>query len=197
MAGKRKAYAPFSTSNEAGVSAAPVEGFIEVTQDVRPTIDTGFVDKKGNWQGHRTSDTEFGFYSKEEAIANGGEVQVPADIGTMSMVGFEDIQIAIRVTNGGNFAIQAIMASDGSQPYYNLKPPNAATFLRGNIEGTATTMSSFTNVLADAAESLTADVWNIFYIRMVLRNQARLGFKITNNSGDPSDIESTFLRLVK
>ena len=193
MAGKRKAYAPFSTSNEAGVSAAPVEGFIQVDQEIRPTIDTGFVDKQGNWQGHTTSDTEFGFYSKEEAIANGGEVQVPADIGSMSMVGFKNIQIAIRPTNGGNYAIHAIMASDGSQPYYNLSPPNAAVVLRGNYKEDAT----FADLISDGAESLTADVWNIFMINAgKLADQARLGFKIVNNSGDISTIETSFLRLV-
>ena len=195
MAGKRKAYAPFSTSNEAGVSAAPVEGFIEVTQDVRPTIDTGFVDKQGTWQGHTTSDTEFAFYSKDEAIANGGDVQAPAVIGSLSMVGFTDIQIALRVSNGGNFAIEAVMASDGSSdlPYYNLQPANAAAALRGN---TTEYPVQLVTLLLDSADSMTADVWNIFMIRNTLKNQARLGFKITNNSGGPSNIETSFLRLV-
>jgi hypothetical protein len=192
--GNRKAYTPFSTSSEAGVTAAPVEGFIDVTQEVRPTIDTGFVNKKGNWVGHTTSDTEFSFYSKDEAIANGGEVQAPARIGSLSMVGFNDIQIALRVSNGGNFGIKAVMGSDGDIPYYNLKPPDAAAVLRGSINDAGA--PAFSNILLDGADSMTADVWNIFYIGDRCRNQARLGFVIINNSGDISDIETTFLRLV-
>lgn len=191
---KRKAYTPFSTSSEAGVTAAPVEGFIDVTQDVRPIIDTGFVNKKGNWVGHTTSDTEFAYYSKDEAIANGGEVQAPADIGTLSMVGFSDIQIAVRVSNGGNYKLEAIMASDGSQPYYNLKPVDAAAVLRGNVA--QSTPNDMELLFTEAAESMTADVWNIFYLGLTLRNQARLGFRITNNSGGESNIETSFLRLV-
>jgi hypothetical protein len=192
--GKRKAYTPFSTSSEAGISAAPVEGYIDVDQEVKPTIDTGFVDGKGRWIGRITSDDEFSFFSKDEAIANGGEVQAPAVIGSLSMVGYNDIQIAIRVSNGGDFAIKAVMASDGLIPYYNLSPPNAAAILKGNLEGQ--TVSAINNLLVDSAESMTADVWNIFMIHGVLGNQARLGFVITNNSGDISDIETSFLRLV-
>lgn len=193
MAGKRKAYTPFSTSSEAGTTTAPVEGYIDVDQEVKPIVDTGFVDKQGIWQGHTTSDTEFSYYSKDEAIANGAEIQAPANIGILSMVGFTDLQIALRVTNGGNYAIKAIMASDGLIPYYNLIPPNAAAALKMNIP---TDTQEFKSCFEDSAESLTADVWNIFYLANNLKNQARLGFSITNNSGDISTIESMFLRLV-
>ena len=194
MAGKRKAYAPFSTSNEAGVSAAPVEGFIEVTQDVRPTIDTGFVDKQGLWQGHTTSDSEFSYYSKDEEIANGGYILSPADTGTLSMVGFSDIQIAIKATNAGNYAINAVMGSDGSQPYYNLDTPDAAAALLGNIG--QNNPQDLTELFNEDSTPLTANVWEIFMIQTNLKNQARLAFKITNNSGGPSTIETMYLRLV-
>ena len=196
MAGKRKAYTPFSTSSEAGITAAPVEGFIDVDQEVKPTIDTGFVNKQGNWIGHTTSDTEFSFYSKDEAIANGGYILSPARIGSLSMVGFNDLQIAIRVTNGGNFALTSVMGSDGSPElgYYNLQPLDAAANLRGNNLGV--TPTGIDNLFIDAAESLTADVWEVFMIKGVLSNQARCGFKITNNSGGESNIETSFLRLI-
>ena len=46
MARKRKAYAPFSLSSEAGISAAPGRGFIQVDQEIRPTVDTGFIDNR-------------------------------------------------------------------------------------------------------------------------------------------------------
>jgi len=192
VAGKRKAYTPFSTSSEAGITAAPVEGFIEVTQDVRPTIDTGFVNKQGNWIGHTTSDTEFSFYGKDEEIANGAAVTTPVNTGTLSMIGYSDIQIAIRPTNGGNYAIQAIMSSDGDIPYYNLRPPDAAVILRIWEDQSATSESA----VNQSAEALTADVWNILMIQGRLKNQARCGFKITNNSGDIATIETMFLRLI-
>ena len=190
MAGKRKAYAPFSTSNEAGVSAAPVEGFIEVDQEIKPTIDTGFVDKQGIWQGHTTSDTEFSFYHKGNAIPN-GEVELAS---TCDMTGFNDFQLAIRPTNGGNFAIAAIMGPDTNK-YANLSPVNAAANLRSNTKSSAET-DVFANMFVDSAESLTADVWNIFMIKTILSNQKLLQFKITNNSGGDSDIEVMYMRLI-
>jgi len=48
----------------------------------------------------------------------------------------------------------------------------------------------------DGAEAMTADVWNIYMIKAVLSNQKLLQFKITNNSGGESDIETAFLRMV-
>jgi len=189
--GKRKAYTPFSTSSEAGVTAAPVEGFIDVTQEVRPTIDTGFVDSKGQWIGHKTSDTTFKFYQKDEAIPNGGDFITAFGL---DMTGFSDIQMAIRPTNGGNYAITAVMGSDGSQSYANLNPVNAAATLIGNIpDGFGVT---FRDLFNDPAQSLTADVWNIFYVGNVLRNQKLLQFKLVNNSGGESTVETTFLRIV-
>ena len=49
MSNKRTGYAPWSLTREAGVQSATVNGTIDVTQDVRPNIDCGFVDEKGNW----------------------------------------------------------------------------------------------------------------------------------------------------
>jgi len=189
--GKRKAYTPFSTSSEAGVTAAPVEGFIDVTQDVRPIIDTGFVDSKGRWIGHVTSDTEFKFYQKDEAIANTANFITAKGF---DMTGFQDVTLAIRPTNGGNYAIVAVMGSDGSNRFANLAPLNDAATLRGLIPAYAA--SSMNNIFSDSAESLTADVWNIFIIKDILSNQKLLQFKITNNSGGVSTVETCFLRSV-
>ena len=194
MAPKRTGYAPWSLTREAGVESATVNGTIEVPQFIQPTLSTGFVDERGNWQGTKSNDREFAFYSKDEAVGNGGEILSPADTGSLSMVGFSDLQIAIKPSNGGNFAIEAVMGSDGSQPYYNLSPPNAAALLKGNVYSDNT--ATFGQLLIDAAEALTADVWNIFMIQGRLKNQARLAFKITNNSGGNSDIETMYLRLV-
>ena len=59
MVYNRTGYAPWSLTREAGVQSATVDGTIEVPQYIQPTIDTGFVDIKGNWKGVRSSDEEF------------------------------------------------------------------------------------------------------------------------------------------
>ena len=198
MAGKRKAYTPFSTSSEAGVSAAPVEGFIEVDQSVRPTIDTGFVDQKGIWKGNLTSDTEFIAFTINEEIANGATFEAPSANADgswpLDMTGYNDIQIALKPTNGGNYKIEAVMGSTGapSELYANIQPLDAEAVLRGSFEWG----HSMGDLFSDSAESLTADVWNIFMIRVHLANQKRLMFQMTNNSGDISTIEMCFLRIV-
>jgi hypothetical protein len=51
-------------------------------------------------------------------------------------------------------------------------------------------------LFSDNAESLTDDVWNIFMIANNLKDQKLLQFKITNNSGGSSNIETAFLRMV-
>ena len=41
------------------MQSATVDGTIEVPQYIQPTIDTGFIDIKGNWKGVRSSDEVF------------------------------------------------------------------------------------------------------------------------------------------
>jgi hypothetical protein len=188
--GKRKAYTPFSTSSEAGVTAAPVEGYIDVTQDVRPTIDTGFVDRKGQWIGHQTSDTTFKFYHKGNQVGNGEEELAS----TTDMTGFNDIMLALRVTNAGNFGIKAVMGPD-TNSYANLNPVNAAATLKYSQNFTGTS-STFTACLDDSSEALAADVWNIFKIEGRLAEWKLLQFIITNGSGGASDIEIMYMRLL-
>jgi hypothetical protein len=110
------------------------------------------------------------------------------------MTGYNDLYVAFRVSNGGDCAIQAVMGPD-TNTFANLTPVNAASGLRGLVIpfGTA---NDFENIFNDAAETLTADVWNIFSIFTVLKGQKNLQFKITNNSGGSSDIEFAFLRVV-
>lgn len=201
MAGKRKAYTPFSTSSEAGVSAAPVEGFIEVDQSVRPTISTGFVDEKGIWQGNVTSDIEFFAFETHAEIANGATFNAPSANADgswpLDMTGYCDIQLAVKPTNGGNYAIEAVMGSTGapSELYANIQPLNAEAGLRGNTSNNESESGLYT-LFSDTSEACTADVWNIFMIRRRLAKQKRLMFKFTNNSGDISTIETAFMRLV-
>ncbi len=195
MPNKRTGYAPWSLTREAGVQSATVEGTIEVPQSVQPTISTGFVDEKGNWKGEKSSDENFFGITKHVAVANGGETLSP-DTGTrnfIDMTGFSDLVIAIKPSNGGNYAITAVMGPD-TNSYANLSPVNPGTTLRGLVPQYGA--NSFNNILSDTAESLNGNVWAIIMIQDILKNQGMMQLKVTNNSGGASDIEVGFMRLV-
>ena len=130
------------------------------------------------------------------AVGGGGSIMVAPDtnnVPSLDMTGFTDLLIAIKPTNAGNYAISAIMGPDTVR-FANLEPVNAGTLLRGNVDPRS---ASIDNLLEDAAESLTENVWNIFYTGVGrLANQKNLQIKIANNSGGSSDIEVAFMRLV-
>ena len=197
MVRNRKGLAPWSLAREAGIESATVDGTIEVPQYVQPTLSTGFVDEKGDWKGSKSSDRDFIAFQTDAAIANGGTILTPGVNGDgtwpLDMTGYRDLIIALKPSNGGNCAITAVMGPD-SLSFANLNPVNAASNLRGNNLGV--TPTGMDNLLIDAAENLTADVWNIFYITGQLKNQKLLQFKIVNNSGDISTIETAFMRIV-
>ena len=199
MVRNRRGLAPWSLAREAGIESATVDGTIEVPQYVQPVLDTGFVDEKGNWKGQKSSDKDFIALQTDEAIANGATILTP-DVnpdGTwpLDMTGYTRIQIAIKPTNGGNYDISAVMGPD-SLSYANLSPVNAAADLRGNT-ATNESESGLYTLFSDTSEALTADVWNIFMINSDrLANQKLLQFKVVNNSGGSSDIETAFMRIV-
>ena len=199
MARKRKAYAPFSLTSEAGVAQTPVEGYIDVNQVIYPTVSTGTVNEKGKWEGVRVDDDEFIGLSKAEAIGIGGEVFFPNtnNFDHIDMTGYSDIYIAVKPSNGGNFVIQASMGPDSNR-FANLEPVNPFTLLRGTASPNNTSNDvRMNNIMADSEESLTVDVWNIFYIGgSRLKGQKNMTFRIVNNSGGNSDIEFGFLRLL-
>ena len=194
---KREAYAPLSLTRKAGVQSATVNGDIEVPQFIQPVLDTGFVDELGNWKGIKSSDESFFISDTAEGIANGGEVLFPntADRDFIDMTGYTDLLIAILPTNGGNVATTAVMGPD-SHSYANLSPVNPASTLMTNGYPQGAYHSDFEEAFNDGAQSLTANVWNIFLITEVLKSQKLLQFKIVNNSGGASDIDFAYLRLV-
>ena len=103
MPSERTGYAPWSLTREACVLSATVDGTIKVPQNVQPTINTGFVDEKGNWVGNRSDDNEFRILGTDEQVANGGEVLAPGgNEPFIDMTGFSDLFIAVKVSNGGN-----------------------------------------------------------------------------------------------
>jgi len=199
MVYNREGYAPWSLTRKAGVQSATVDGDIEVPQYIQPILDTGFVDFKGDWKGRTSSEEQFNAFGKDEAVANGATILAPQATGStwpLDMTGYKDLFIAIKPSNGGNYAIEAVMGpADFS--YANLKDVNAAATLKGSLPAASISGGNLTNTLfEDPVEPLTADVWNIFPIFTALANQKLLQFKITNNSGGESDIETAFMRIV-
>ena len=198
MAEKREGYAPFSIEREAGVQSATVNGTIDVVQEIRPTLTTGFIDEKGDWKGLKSSDEQFHSFGYDEGIPNTGSILAPQsvtgaenEIWPLDMTGFHTLIYAIKPTNGGNYAIKAVMGPN-SFNFANLNGVNPAATLRG----TPTPQNTASNLYDDSAESLTADVWNILTIEGTLAGQKLLQFKIVNNSGGDSTIETAFMRLV-
>ena len=191
---KRKVYAPFSLTSEAGVAQTPVEGYIDVIQTVFPSVNTGTINENGTWTGVKSSDSEFRIGGTDAAIANGGNVLVPGgNTPFINMTGFNHLNLAIFVTNGGNMAVTAVMGPD-TESYANLSPINAAADLKGNQSQTAP--FDFEDIFTDSSQAMTANVWNIFMIRNVLADQKLLQFKLTNNTGGANDITFAYMRLV-
>jgi hypothetical protein len=195
----REGYAPWSLTRKAGVQSATVDGTIEVPQYCQPTLNTGFVDEKGDWKGIKSSEEQFNIITKDEAIPNGAAILTPSENpdGTwpLDMTGYTDLFIAIKPTNGGNYKMEAVMGPD-SVSYANLRPVNAAAVLRG-LPASFGTNTGVDNLLLDSADSMTADVWNIFVIQGRLANYKLLQFRITNDSGGESTIECAFMRMIR
>ena len=188
----RKVYAPYSTTGEQ-VGQTPVEGYVDVKQEITPIILTGELGKDGEWSGVTVSDKQFLIDAPHLAIPNGATVLSPqkADHEYIDMTGFSDLQIALKVSNGGSYTMTAVMGPQ-TYPYANLTPPNPASTLKGQGDWYAS--SDYEN-LSSSTETLN-DYWTIYTIINRLKNQKLLQFKITNASGDASNIEFAYLRIV-
>jgi hypothetical protein len=189
----RKVYAPYSTTGEQ-VGQTPVEGYVDVKQEITPIILTGELGKDGEWSGVTVSDKTFTIDTEHLAIPNGAAVLSPqkADHEYIDMTNYNDLFVAFKVSNGGNFGIAAVMGPE-QYPFANLTPVNAAINLKYISNDSDSTLVT---VLNDTSEALTADVWNIFNIQKRVKNQKVLQFKITNSSGDASNIQFAYLRVV-
>lgn len=193
---KRKVYAPFSLTSEAGVAQTPVEGYIDVNQTIYPTVNTGTINENGTWAGVKSNDREFIGFTKAESIAVGTAVLFPDTNAypSIDMTGFEDIFIAFKsVGNTATIRVEAVRGP-GTTRFANLEPVNAGQEIRGNLFGQV--MSEFNNALVDSTESLPSDEWAIFSLQKVLRNQQNVQFKTINNSGGARTFEFAFMRLV-
>ena len=198
MEKKRKVYAPFSLTSEAGVAQTPVEGYIDVNQTIYPTVNTGTINENGIWSGVKSNDTEFIGLTTHLAIPDSGTVLFPDTNNhpSIDMEGFTDIMIAFKaITTASNVTarIEAVSGPDTIR-VANLEPVNAGEVIRGNLFGQ--TMSEFNNVLVDSSETLTANVWTIFTLQNILKNRQNFQFKVTNNSGGQRSLEFAFRRLI-
>ena len=187
----RKVYAPYSTTGEQ-VGQTPLTGYVDVAQAIYPAVNTGQVSTDGEWSGVIVSDKVFTIDTAHENTPNAAAVLVPqkANADFIDMTGYSDIFIAILPSQTGNMAIEAIMGPD-TNTFANLTPVNAATTLRIWEDLSATSESA----VNQSAEALTANVWNIYSIQGRLSGQKNLQFKITNNTGNTSDIVFAYLRV--
>jgi hypothetical protein len=193
---RRKSNSPWGSAYKEGLPSTAVNDRIEVDEILYPSVNTGTIDvATGQWEGVTLSDKIFLIDATHEATPNGGAVLSPqATPQYIDMTEFNDLFIAIRPSNGGAYAIEAVMGP-ATNTFTNLSPVNAGAILRGNIS-TASNHAAIENVIVDSADTLTADVWNIFIIGSRLKQQKVLQFKITNNSGGESDITFAYMRMV-
>jgi|TARA_R100000388_G_scaffold94921_1_gene84197 hypothetical protein len=194
MAKERKAYAPFSLTSEAGVAQTPVEGYIDVRQEIYPIVSTGTVNENGKWTGVKSDDVEFLGLSKAEAVGNGSVVMFPDtnEFPSINMDGFRTLQIALKVSNAGNYDINGRFGPD-TISFANLSPIAAGTSIR-----IIDTIGTSDEAMFDDTVSVSvADAWSIFTVlgdRCI--GQLNMQVRVANNSGDISDIEFGFRRLV-
>jgi len=190
-----KAITPFSTRAKEGATDAPLGDFVKVEQEIISTATAGFYDKNtGKLEGVLGSDKLFTLDAVHEAVPNGGAVTSPQGTGNeINMTGFSTLFIALIGSEAGNHAITAVQG--GSVSYANLTPPDGGATLQGNIG--QRDPQDFTDLFHDGAQSLTADVWNIFTIQNNLADQKTLNFKITNNTGsEEATLQFAYMRVV-
>ena len=191
---KRKVYAPFSLTSQAGVGQTPVEGYIDVNQTIYPTISTGTVNENGQWTGIKSSDSEFIGLSKAVSLPDGESEYFPntgPDPQTIDMSGYSVFQFAIKPSSSGNHLFTAAQGPSTSS-ILNLTPPNALETLRILDPNNST----FEDIMSDT-EALTADVWTVLTItdpRLV--GQTNFKIRVRNNTGGPEDVEFAYRRIV-
>tara|TARA_R100001594_G_scaffold67823_1_gene102116 strand:- start:2195 stop:2785 length:591 start_codon:yes stop_codon:yes gene_type:complete len=194
---KRNANSPWGSAYKEGLPTTAVNDTIDINQELFPSVDTGFIDvKTGKWNGLVASDEQFNIMQLDNGVANGAEILTPSTNpdGTwpLDMTGYDDLFFAIKTTESGNYKFEAVQGPSGT-PFANLSPVSAGALLKGNNPNST---GNIDVLLEDAAESIVANVWTIFYFAQIVKSQKLLRFKITNNSGGSADIETAFLRVV-
>jgi predicted small secreted protein len=190
MTKERKAYAPFSLTSEAGVAQTPVEGYIDVRQEIYPIVSTGTINENGKWTGVKSDDAEFFDFQTDLAVADNGEV---ISNKVIDMYGFSRLNLAIQVSATGNYFFELLFGGDVDDRYLNLQPivtnrsPKATIRTDGNT-------NTFITLLSDQESLDVADVWKVFQIDDL--QGFKLKLKITNQTGGASDIQTAIQRLL-
>jgi hypothetical protein len=195
MEKKRKAYAPFSLTSEAGVGQTPVEGYIDVNQVIYPTVNTGTVNEKGRWAGVKTDDEEFIGYTKVESLPNGNTVNFPDtnEYPSIDMSGFSTLQFALKTSVGGQFGIVSRFGPD-TVPFANLSPIAAGEQIRILDDSSTTDETIIDDSNVNVAPN---DVWEIFTILADrCKGQKNMILRVANSTGSTVDLEFAFRRLV-
>ena len=196
MARKRKAYAPFSLTSEAGVAQTPVEGYIDVNQMIYPTVTTGTINENGKWAGVKSDDEDFFAFTKAEAVAGGTTFLTPDtnNFQRLDMTGFRHFQIAIKCSRSINIKMEALLGPD-TESFANLTPVASGSLLKFANQNPVTTQS-FDNVLRDTSEAISSAGWNIFTILDRATGQKNMVIRVGNEDGSAADFEVAFRRLV-
>ena len=193
----RKSNSPWGSSYKEGLPSTAVNDTVDIDQNVRATISTGVIDvATGQWEGNRLSDKQFTIDPTHEAVANGATVLSPqkSDHEYIDMTGYNDLFIALNISNAGNYALSAVMGPS-TYMYANLTPVDPVV-LKGAGDGIRGPADRLDVLFEDGADGLNADVWNIYMIKGNLSNQKLVQFFITNNSGAESSIQFASLRVV-
>ena len=196
MAKKRKAYAPFSLTSEAGVAQTPVEGYIDVDQMIYPTVSTGTVNENGKWTGIKSSDSEFFGFTKAEGIPGGATFLAPDTNAhpSLNMQGFTGLQIAVLCSRSISIKMEALSGPD-TVPTLNLTPAAAGNLQKFTSNSPFST-STMDNVLRDTAEAVVSDAWVIFTVQNRMAEQINLQIRIGNEDASAADFEVAFRRLI-
>ena len=187
---KRTGYAPWSLTREAGVQSATVNGTIDIPQTCQPTINTGIVDEKGNWQGRKSSDRLFDDFQTDLAIADNGEI---ISNKVIDMYGFSRMNLAILVSRAGNYYFELLFGGDVNDSYLNLNPIGPDRGPKSTIRTDSST-NTFTTLLSDQENLDVANVWKVFQVNDI--QDFKLKLKITNQAGGNSNIQTAIQRLV-
>tara|TARA_Y100000593_G_scaffold21806_1_gene43830 strand:- start:921 stop:1511 length:591 start_codon:yes stop_codon:yes gene_type:complete len=196
MAYNRKGYAPWSLTREAGVQSATVDGTVDVPQYIQPTLSTGFIDEKGNWQGTKSDDEVFFAFTKAESVPGGTTFLTPdtSNVNHLDMTGFRHFQIAIKCSRSINIKMEALLGPD-TDSFANLSPVASGSLLKFANQNPVTTQS-FDNVLRDTSEAISSAGWNIFTILDRATGQKNMVIRIGNEDASAADFEVAYRRLV-
>ena len=191
----RRTNSPWSKTYKEGLPTTAVNDHVNIDQTVAGTITTGVIDSAtGQWKGITVTDDAFLIDATHEATPDSAAVLVPqATPDYIDTTGYQDLTIALKVSNAGTYSIVAVMGP-ATNYYANLTPVDSGITLKGAFRSTAT-QDDFEALVFDS-ETMAADVWNIVQIQGRVANQKLLQFKITNSSGGESDIQFAYLRVV-